>query len=137
MLHRFRIPDPQGIYDSVSVAHNRQVKRNGSDGTVICLFKYLSAFCIPFYLNISAKFNLAGILFSPHVKRISVFQPVIRYFYLIAVFYLLFEHTVSVTDAASVRRISQCSQGIQKTGGQPSQTSVAQRGIRFLILNGV
>ena len=66
-----------------------------------------------------------------------MFQPVVRYFYLITVADLLFKHTVFVTDTAAVRRISKGSQRIQKACCQTAKTAVSKRRISLLVLQKV
>ena len=66
-----------------------------------------------------------------------MFQPVVRYFYLITVADLLFKHTVFVTDTAAVRRISKGSQRIQKACCQTAKTAVSKSRISLLILQKV
>ena len=61
-------------------------------------------------------------------------QPIIRLLYLVAVFDLLFEHAVAITNAAAVGIIIQRGKRIQKTGCQSPQSSISQRRIRLLIL---
>src|SRR5699024_11064704 len=88
-----------------------------------------------FCTDVTAEFYFFGILRTAKFKGIAVFEPVIRYFHLESVPDFLFEHTVTITDTASVRTVSQRSQRIQETGCQSSQTSVSKGGIRFLIFD--
>ena len=79
--------------------------------------------------------NFFCVLRTAKFKWISVFQPVIRNLYLISVFDLLFEHTVTITDTTSICTVVQCCKRIQKACCQTSQTTVSKCRIRFLIFN--
>ena len=46
----------------------------------------------------------------------------------------LFEHAVTITNAAAVRRISERRQRVEETCRQSAETAVSERGIRFLVL---
>ena len=76
-----------------------------------------------------------AVLRAAKLERITVFQPLIRHLHLVAVFNFLLEHTIMVTDAAAVSRITKRCQGIQKTCCQTPQTAVSKCRIRLLILN--
>ena len=102
------------------------------------MYKIISLFfLIVFHPYIAAEFYLSGILRTADLKWIAIFQPVIRHFYLIAVLNLLLEHPVTIADAAAVSRITKRCQRVQEAGGKAAQTAVAQRGIPFLVLNGI
>ena len=81
--------------------------------------------------------DLLGILGPSQLEGITVFEPVVRHFLLVAVHDLLLEHAVVVADAAAVGGIVQGGEGIQETGCKTAQTAVTQRGVRLLILNGI
>ena len=57
---------------------------------------------------IAAELNLNSILGTLNLKRIAISKPVIRNLKLIAVSYLLLEHSVLISDTASVSRIAEC-----------------------------
>ena len=138
VLNSLCIPDGQSVYNIVVISYDWHVVRNCIDRLVILLYKvYASGSLIVLLCHISAKFYLFCILRAFQLKRIAVFQPVIRYFYLITVADLLFEHTVFITDTAAVCRISQCSQGIQEACCQTAKTAVSKRRISLLVLQKV
>ena len=76
--------------------------------------------------------NFFCIFRTTKFKWISIFQPVIRYFYLISVFDLLFEHTITITDTTSICTVIQCCKRIQEACSQPSKTTISKCRIRFL-----
>ena len=138
VLNSLCIPDGQRVYNIVVVSYDWHIVRNCIDRLVILLYKvYASGSFIVLLCHISAKFYLFCILRAFQLKWIAVFQPVIRYFYLITVANLLFEHTVLVTDTAAVRRISKGSQRIQKACCQTAKTAVSKSRISLLILQKV
>ena len=61
---------------------------------------------VPFCLHITAEFDLRRILCAADLKRIAVLQPLIRDLDLISVTDLLFEHSITITDAAAICRIA-------------------------------
>ena len=134
-LNRLCVPDTKSIYNTVAITHNWQVKGNGTNGLITLLGKYISSVLIHMYRYISAKLNNLCILRSAKLKRVTVYQPVVRYLYLITVSDFLLEHTVTITNTATVCRIAKRSKGIQEAGSQTSQTTVTKRCIGFLILD--
>ena len=70
-------------------------------------------------------------------KWISIFQPVIWNLYLISVFDLLFEHTITITDTTSICTVIQCCKRIQEACSQTSKTTISKCRIRFLIFDHV
>ena len=131
---RLRIPDTQGIDNMIIITDDRVVIRNCLNRLIILLYKTYLALIIIFYTDISAEAHFLGIFRSSEFKRIAVHKPVIRRLYLITVLDLLLEHTVAVTDTASVCRISKGCQRIQEAGRQTSKSAVSKRRIRLLIL---
>ena len=131
------IPDTQGIYDAVAVAHDGKVEGNRLNGLITFLEEMVSSLFIGIYIYIAAEFYNLCIFGTTKFKRIAVFQPVIGYFYLITVSDFLLEHTVTVTDTAAVCRITESCQRIKEAGCQTAQTAVTQRSIGLHVLNHV
>ena len=92
---------------------------------------------IPFDTHIAAKFHGLHIFRPFHFKRIAVFQPVIRYFHLITVPDLLFEHSVFIADTTAVNRIVQRGQGLDKAGCQTAEAAITKSRIRLLVFNDI
>ena len=136
VVDSFRIPYTQGIYNSISITDDWNIKRHSAYRLVILLNKRIFSGCrIVLYVHISAKFYFLCIFRTAQLKRIAVFQPVIRNLYLITIFNFLLKHTVAVTNPAAVCTISQSRQRIQETCRKSSQTAVSERRIRLLILD--
>ena len=136
-LYRLRIPDTQGVYNTVAIAHDGEIKRNRLNGLIALLGKYVSAVLIGMHTDIATEFHNFRILRSAQFERITIHQPVIGNLYLITVADLLLEHTITITDTAAICRISQRCQGIQETCCQTSQSTVTQCCIRLLVLDQV
>ena len=134
---RLRIPDPERIDYMIPITNDWIIIGNRENRFIIFLHEMGPAGLIIFYPDISPKPDLLSILRPSQFKRIPVFEPVVRFFYLITIFDLLLEHSVPVPNTAAIGRISQSCQGVQETGGQPSQTSISQRWVWFLILDDV
>ena len=101
------IPDTQCIDYVVAISYDRHIIWNSKYGFIIFLNKViLLGFFIILYTDRTTKANLFGIFITANFKWISIFQPVIRYFYLITVFNLLFEHTITVANSTSISRIT-------------------------------
>ena len=113
LYNRLCIPDTQCVYNIVAIADDGQIIRYSINGLIIRLDKtvFVGLF-IPYNTDIAAKLDLLLILSTFDLKRIAILSPVIRHFHLIAIFDLLLEKTVFITDTASVRRIAQCGQRI-------------------------
>ena len=136
-LYRLRIPDTQGVYNTVAITHDGEIKRNRLNGLIALLGKYVSAILIGMNAYIAAEFHHFRILRSAQFKRIAVHQPVIGNLYLITVADFLLEHAITITDTAAVCGISQRCQGIQETCCQTSKTTVTQCCIRLLVFDQV
>ena len=136
-LHWLSIPDHQSVYHIVIVSNDRHVIWNSQYRLVIFLNEFCTSVLSRLCLYITAKFDFKRMLRSAQFKRIAVFQPVIRYLYLITVLDFLFEHTVTVTDAAAVCRVTQSSQRLHETCSQTTKSTVSKCRIRLLIFNGI
>ena len=138
VLNSLCIPDGQRVYNIVVVSYDWHIVRNCVYRLVIFLYEvYASGSLIILLCYVSAKFYFFCVFRAFQLEWIAVFQPVVRYFYLITVADLLFEHTVFITDTAAVCRISQCSQGIQEACCQTAKTAVSKRRISLLVLQKV
>ena len=132
---RFRIPDTQSIYHIVAVTDDGEIVGDGTNSLIIFLFVMRAALFIVFNVCITTETNFFCIFFTADFKRIAILQPVIRNFLLVTVFNFLFEHTVFVTNTASICRISQRCQRIQEACSQTAQTAVTQSVVSFGIFN--
>ena len=133
---RFRIPDTQCVHDMISISYDRHIIRDRKYRLKIFLDKFVSSgLRISFKPYFSAETHFFCILVSAQFKRIAIFKPVIRCFHLITVFDLLLEHAVAIPDSASIRRIVQCCQRIQKACRQSSETAVSKSRIRLLVFD--
>ena len=138
VLNSLCIPDGQRVYNIVVVSYDWHIVRNCVYRLIIFLYEvYASGSLIILLCYVSAKFYFFCVFRAFQLEWIAVFQPVVRYFYLITVADLLFEHTVFITDTAAVCRISQCSQGIQEACCQTAKTAVSKRRISLLVLQKV
>ena len=127
------IPDTKCVYHSVLISQYRHIIRNSSYRTVVLLYKLLLTVYI-FNSYISTEFYNIRIFTSLYFKRISVFDPVIRNFLLISVFYFLLKHTVAVSNAATVCRIIKSCKRIKEACGKSSKTAVSKSRVTLLIL---
>ena len=135
---RLRIPDTKCIYHMIIVAYDWIIIRNCHNRLIILLFEMnIACLVVIFYTDISTETHFFGILRSSKLKRITIFEPVIRGLYLIAIFDLLLEHTVTVTDTAAISCVSECCKGIQEAGCQTAKTAITKCRIRFLVLDGI
>ena len=87
------------------------------------------------HVDMSAKFDITGVLWLAYLPYISILQPDIRYFHLLVVFDLLLEKTILITNAVSVPGKVQGCEGIQKAGSQTAETAVAKTGVRLHYLD--
>ena len=129
-----RVPHTQSINYMVAVSYDRHIIRNSQNGFIVLLNEFvLSCYRILFKTDISAEADFLRILFSAELKGVAFFEPVVRNLNLVAVPDLLFKHTVTVADAAAVRRIIQGCKRIKETCRKSSQTSVSKSRVRLLI----
>ena len=132
------IPYAKRIYHTVVVTNDGDIKGNGTNGLIVLLDEVVAViFLIVFHTHITAEFYFFGILRTAKLEGVAVFQPVIRYLYLITVLDLLFKHSVTITDTTAVSRIIQGCQRIQEAGCQTAQSTVSKSSIRLLILDDV
>ena len=97
------IPYTEGIYHTVVVTNDGNIKGNGTNGLIALLNEVVAVvFLIVLHTHITAEFYLFGVLRTAKLEGVAVFQPVIRHLYLITVFNFLFEHSVTVTDATAI-----------------------------------
>ncbi len=136
-FHRLRIPDAQCIYNAVSIADDRQIIWNRRYALIAFLPEIVPAVFIHIYIHIAAEFYFLGVFRPSQFKGIAVLQPVIGNLYLVSIPDLLLKHAVTVTDAAAIRGITQCSQGIQETCCKSSKASVSESRIRLLVFHHV
>ena len=134
-FHRLSIPNHQRVYHIVVVSNDRHIIRNSQYGLIIFLNEFCPSVLSRLSLYITTEFDFKRMLRSAQLKRITVFQPVIRYFHLITVFDLLFEHTVTITDTTSVSSVTKRSKGIHKTCSKTAQTTVSECRIRLLVFD--
>ena len=103
----FGIPDTKSIYNAIAISNYRNIIRNSLYRLVIFLYILISSVFRFTYSYITSEFYFHSILRTFHLKRIALFQPIIRCFYLKSILNLLFKHTILITDSTSIRRISQ------------------------------
>ena len=106
-FYSLRIPDTQCIHNSVAISHNGKVVGNSLYALISFLNEIASPVFVDTDIHITAEFHHLGILRSSKLKRIAVHKPVIRNLHLISVSDFLLEHTITISDSASVGRISQ------------------------------
>ena len=73
--------------------------------------------------------NSSSVFRTFQFPRIAIAKPVIRILNLSAVFDMLIEHAVFVSNTVSQNRQLQIGTAVQKTSCQSSQASIAQAGI--------
>ena len=106
-----RIPDTKGVYDVVVVSQDRHIVGNRLNRLISLMDEAVGACSgIIFHTDISAEMYFLGIFRTAQFEGVSVLQPVIRNLNLESVLDLLLEHTVMITDAASVSTVVQCRQ---------------------------
>ena len=132
-----RVPDPQRIDEAVAVADHGQVVRDSLDSAVALQLVHGAAVPVLIVGHVAAEMHFLRVLGPAQFQGISVLQPVIRHFHLIAVADLLLEHAVVVPDTGAVSGIVQGREGIKEARGKPSQTAVAERRIGLFILDRV
>ncbi len=115
-LHRLGLPQAQGIDRSIPIADHRHIIRHRPD-RLIC------------------EMDQDRLFFSAHAPWIAKAHPVVRFLLLKAVFEPLAKQAVTVANAKSVQRQTMGGGRVQKAGGQPPQTAVAQSVILDLLKN--
>ena len=129
------IPDTKCIYYIVLVSNDWHIVWD----SLYCLVSFMDEFVLTgclviFNSYISAEVYLFCILRTTKLKWIAFLKPCIRYFNLVSVSDFLFEHTITVTDSASICTVSKCSKGIKEACCKSSKTAVSKCRIRLLIL---
>ena len=122
----------------VLVADDRDIIRNGADGRIVLVnVVRLACRLIVLDARVAAETDFLRVLRALQLERIEVLQPVVRYFLLEAVDDLLAEHAVVVADAAAICVIAACRERIHEARRKTAEAAVAERRIRFLILDRV
>ena len=83
----------------------------------------------------SAKANITGKLGAIDLPDMTFTEPIVGPFHLPAVIDGLPEHAISIAQAVTCYGQCQCRATVQKTGGQSTQTPIAQTGIVFQSLH--
>ena len=109
-IHSLRIPDTQGIYHIISITYYRQIAGYRAHALVTLLNEMILSLFIYFDVHISAELYDLRVLRTAKLKGVAVLQPLVRNLYLIAILDLLLEHSLTITDAAALSRISQTRQ---------------------------
>ena len=131
----FSIPDAERVDNAVLISNDRNIVGYRADrGIILIDIAVLADRRVVLHTGISAETNLMSVLRSLQLERISVLQPVIRNFFLETVLDLLLEHAVVITDSAAVCMVSASREGLHETCRESSETAVAERRIRLLIL---
>ena len=119
------IPNHQGIYHIVIKTNDWHIVRYGNHRTVSLMDKAHIAILTLLCSHIAAKVHFMCILRAFDFKWIPIFQPVIRYFFLVAIFNLLFKHTITVTDTAAISCVSERRQRVHKAGSKSAQSTIS------------
>ena len=72
---------------------------------------------------------------SLYFPRIAVLEPAVGIFDLPAVFDPLFEHTVFVADAVTVTGIIEGCEAVEKTRGEPAESSVSESRVGLFVFD--
>ena len=132
-----RLPETECIDGIVAEPDDRHIIRSGSDFfRVLQIEPVLSVRCLSVF-DFTAEFDGYCKVASLYFPRITVAEPVVRIFNLLAVFDVLLEHTVFIADSVSVARILQRCKAVEETGSKTSKTTVAQTCIRLFILDDI
>ncbi|SCH33629.1 Uncharacterised protein [uncultured Clostridium sp.] len=134
-IHGLCVPDTKGIHYVIAIAYYRKVAGDSPYGLIALLDKMVLAVLIDLYVYVAAELDDLRVLRTAELEGIAVHKPVVGNFFLISVLNFLLEHTIAVTDAAAVCRITQGCQRIQEAGCQSSQTAISQSCVRLLILD--
>ena len=133
-----RIPKPQWGDGVGAVARYQDVVRNAIRLTparprrpVLAALLRLNPF------NTSAKPNRDRAVIPNDLPRVSFLEPGVGVFDLPAVFEVLAEHPVVVTQAVTVGGVVEGRQRIEEARCQPAETAVAETGVRLLFDDGV
>ncbi len=129
------IPDHQGIDDVVPIAGDGHIIRNGNDGIIAFLNEGRGTVVLGHGPDIAPELDLIGIFGPLEFEGIAVLQPVVRNLLLVAIRYLLLEHTVAVADTAAVGRIAQGGKRVKEAGRQTPEAAVAEGRVRFLVFD--
>src|SRR4249919_1176131 len=85
------------------------------------------------HLERAIQFDLHLLFWASDLPRVLAAEPVIRLLELPAILDRLFEDAVLVTQPIAHRRELQCGHRVQEAGRQPSESTVAQSGVRLLL----
>ncbi|CAH0298618.1 hypothetical protein SRABI106_03710 [Rahnella aquatilis] len=115
-----RAPQAQRVGRVGVVAGNDLIIGAGDD-----LLGFQPAGFDAFMLHPSAETHFITGIVTLEFPRVTVFQPVIRRFFLLTVDDALRKHTVFIPDAVTAPRQRQRRQRIKETGRQSSESAVA------------
>ena len=113
---RLRLPQAQGVDHTAAVADHRHIVGDGAH-------------------RLTGKGHEDALVIAPHAPRVAEAQPIVGRLHLKAVFKVLPEQSVAVTDAVAVERDAHRGGRIEKARGQPAKPAVAERVVLDLFKN--
>ena len=100
------IPYAQRINHIILITNDWHIIWYGTNTLIIFLNKLVLTILILADRYISTKLNFYRIFRTFDLKRVAIFQPIIRLLNLIAILNRLLEHSIFVTNSTTVCRIS-------------------------------
>ena len=126
-----RTPKTEVVHRVIAVAGNRRVIRQSQH--VILRFPTVAklAFVVRPGHHIAAERHLNRIRRTRDFPRIRETEPIVRQFFLLAVFDFLVEHAVFIANAHTRRREFQSRHRIEEASGQAAKSAVAKPRVHF------
>ncbi len=135
---RSRVPQPEDANGVGAVARDEDVVGNTEDltppgpgGSVLARLLSLGP------LDAPAKADRNSTVVALDLPRERVLQPVVRLLHLPTALDALTEHAVVIAKTIAVGRVVEGGQGVEKTGCETAETTVAETGIGLLVDDGV
>ncbi len=136
-FRRASVPQSQRVHRLVLIAGNRHVKRYRQHFVSgFPVHDMQTGFRIDIVTAVSAKAHDTGVFRTSEFPWIAArTQPVIRFFHLKTIMDQLTEHAVFIAQAIAHHRQLQSGATVNKACSQTTQTTIAQPGINFFLLD--
>ena len=133
LIRGCRFPQSQRIDRIVAVAGNRNIIGNRKHVTAANPKYAIDAVLIDDSLGAPAEMNNLCELLTLQFPGVAVPKPVIGVFHLEAIFDVLTEHAIFVTNAVTDNRKLKSGTTVHETGGQTAETAIPQAGVGLTI----
>ena len=129
VLVHLAVPQAESIDGRIVIADHRHIVRDSQYLVAALVNELQGAVLVLRHVGVAAEVDMDGFVRLAIFPGKGVFQPVVRYLYLISVENMLLKQTIAVTDTAAVARQAERCHRVNEAGSQTAEAAVAKTGI--------